>query len=419
MLKRALTIAILVGVLCSPSATGQATTCGNTKLSCLLPTAYHTNPPTFNFFNEAFGTQIGQLPLATPASGFLFTFDKLKGVYTDSQESFGPFVAERVETIGRHKLYLAFTYQRFSFSELDGNSLKNIPILFDFSVGQTLKVVTSTQNRVDAKVDQFAIFGTFGVTRRVDVSIAVPFEKISMGASATGTEYAVDNAAQASFTEFLAGSASGLGDMVVSAKGTLLQHEKFGLAVGGEFRFPTGDEQNFLGSGAFGIKPYFVVARRGKVAPHVNVGYQWNSKSSLAIDQRGEEPLPASFNYAAGADIGLTKRLTVAADWVGQIYFDAPYVSTPTTLTRTVNGKTQRFPSVVLLNGYYQVNSLATGIKANPVRHLLVSANVTIKMGEGGLRANVVPLAGISYSFSDSEFGIFHRSKQKCPCPKE
>ncbi len=417
MLRRAITVAILAGLSCSTSATAQTTTCGNTKLACLLPAAFHTNPPTFNFFNEAFGTQIGQLPLATPASGFLFTFDKIKGVYQDSQESFGPLVAERVETIGRHKLYLAFTYQRFDFSELDGNPLNNLPLLFVFSSGQTPQVVTSTHNRVDAKVDQFVTFGTFGITRRIDVSVAVPFEKVSMGASAVGTEYSTTSTAQASFREFLAGSASGVGDVVVSAKGTLLQHERLGMAVGGEFRLPTGDEQNFLGSGAFGVKPYFVVASRGKVAPHLNVGYQWNTKSTLATDQKGKETLPGSFNYAAGADIGLTKRLTVVADWVGQLYFDAPHISTPRNIASTVNNKPVSFPSVVLVNGSYQVNSLAAGIKANPVGHLLITANVTIKVGDGGLRAKVVPLVGISYSFSDLGLDIFRRSK--CACPKE
>src|SRR5260370_22751785 len=165
------------------------------------------------------------------ASGFSVTFDKSKGVYNDSQESFGPLLAERVESIGRHKLYLAFTYQRFGFSELDGNSLNNLPLLFTFPSETTPQVVTSTHNRVDAKVDQFVAFGTFGLTRRVDVSIAIPFEKVSMGASAAGTEYSTTSAAHASFTEFLAGSASGLGGVVVSAQGTLLKHESVGLAV--------------------------------------------------------------------------------------------------------------------------------------------------------------------------------------------
>src|SRR5579863_3177653 len=417
MLKFAI-VAILAGLSCATSATAQTTTCGSTKLSCLLPAAFHTNPPTFNFFNEAFGTQIGQLPLATPASGFLFTFDKLKGVYRDSQESFGPLVAERPETIGRHKLYVAFTYQRFGFSELDGNPLNNLPLLFVFSSGSIPQVVTSTHNRVDAKVDQVVAFATLGITRRIDVSVAVPFEKVSLGASAAGTEYGVTNTAKASFTEFLAGSANGVGDVVISAKGTLLQHERLGLAVGGEFRLPTGDERNFLGSGAFGVKPYFVVASRGRVGPHLNLGYQWNTKSYLATDQKGKESLPGSFNYAAGTDIGLTKRLTVVADWVGQLYFDAPHISAPRNIASAVNNQAFSFPSVVLVNGFYQINSLAAGIKANPVGHLLMTANVTVKMGGGGLRANVVPLAGISYSFSDLELGIFRRLGQKCPCPK-
>src|SRR5258708_33407191 len=132
MLKRALAVAMLAGLSCSTSATGQTTTCGNTKLACLLTAAFHTNPPTFNFLNDAFGTQIAQLPLATPASGFLFTFVKCRGLYTDSQESFGPLLAERGETIGRHKLYLAFTYQRFGFSQLERNLLNILALLLTF-----------------------------------------------------------------------------------------------------------------------------------------------------------------------------------------------------------------------------------------------------------------------------------------------
>lgn len=226
------------------------TTCGNTKLACLLPTALHTNPPTFNFFNEAFATQIGQLPLATPASGFIFTFDKQKGVYKASQESFGPLLAERVETIGRHKAYVAFTYQWFSFSDLDGNDLKHLPILFSFPTELNPQVVTQTDNRIVANVNQYVVFGTFGLSDHVDVSLAIPFERVSMGVTSIGTEYSTTTPATASFSEYLPGVASGIGDVVISGKGTVYRLEKYGFAVGGELRLPSGDEQNFLGSGA-------------------------------------------------------------------------------------------------------------------------------------------------------------------------
>jgi hypothetical protein len=255
MLNRVVKIGIVAALLSSVGALAQGS-CGSTKLICLIPTALHASSSTFSFFNEAFGTQVAQLPLATPASGFIFTFDKAAGVYTASQESFGPLQAERAETIGRHKIYLAFTYQRFNFGDIDGNDFKNLPILFYFfPSGQTTpSVVTETDNRLDTHVDQYVAFGTFGVTDRIDVSLAVPIERVAMSLSTSGTEYDTTSPATASFTEYLHGSASGVGDIVVSAKGTVLKQEKLGLAVGMEMRFASGDELNFLGSGAFGLK---------------------------------------------------------------------------------------------------------------------------------------------------------------------
>src|SRR6202020_1374031 len=76
--------------------------------------ALHTTSSNFNFFNDAFGTQIGQLPLASPASGFIYSFDK-SGVYTSSSESFGPLLAERLETIGPPKLFLALSHHKAVF----------------------------------------------------------------------------------------------------------------------------------------------------------------------------------------------------------------------------------------------------------------------------------------------------------------
>ena len=399
MFSRALKGTILASLFCTATVFAQ-TTCGNTKLACLLPTALHTNSPTFNFFNETFAIQIGQLPLATPASGFIFTFDKQNGVYKASQESFGPLLAQRMETIGRHKVYVAFTYQWFSFSNIDGNDLKHVPIVFSFPAAQGAQVVTQTDNRIDTKVHQYVAFGTFGLSDRVDISIAVPFERVSMGVTSKGTEFSTTTPATVSFTQYLAGASSGPGDIVLAGKGTLLKREKYGLAVGGELRLPSGDEQNFLGSGAVGIKPYIVAARRGKFAPHLNLSYQWNSTSALAIGQNGrEDSLPGAFGYVLGADMGLSKNFTVTADWVGQHFFDAPRISTPRSVTATVNGQPATFSSVVQINSGYNVDNLALGVKANPWHNLLLIGNVSIKLNDGGLRATIVPLVGVSYSF--------------------
>jgi hypothetical protein len=108
--------------------------------------------------------------------------------------------------------------------------------------------------------------------------------------------------------------------------------------------------------------------------------------------------LPGYFEYIGGADIGVSKRLTLAADFVGQHFFDAAQVTTP----RVVAGfsvNNQPVMSIMQANGSYNSNYLAFGLKANPWRYLVLQANIDVKVNDGGLRANVVPFFGISYSF--------------------
>lgn len=399
MLQRALRFAIVIGLFDGAIVLAQ-NTCGSTKLACLLPTALHTNPPTFNFFNQTFATQVGEVSLATPASGFIYELDKQRGINVSAQESFGPLIAERVETIGRHKVYLASTFQRFAFEELDGNSLGALPLVFTFPSASTPQVFTQTTNRIDAKLNQYVGFLTYGVSGVVDISIAVPFNRIALGVTTVGHEYSTTTSATASFNQTLAGAASGFGDVVLAGKGRLWANEKYGVAAGMELRLPTGDEQNFLGSGAVGIRPYLVLARRGKIAPHVNLAYQWNSSSSLTKDARGvQQSLPPFLGYTFGADMGLLKRVTFAADLVGKHFFDSPRITKPTSVSATVNNAAVAFSSVVPTNGGYEVESLALGLKANPWKKLLLIGNATIKLNNGGLRSTVVPLVGVSYSF--------------------
>ena len=400
--RRALSSLIPLALLCGPAVALAQTTCGNTKLACLLPTALHTNPPTFNFFNQTFATQIGQLPLATPASGFIYTRTVSGGsvVYHASQESFGPLVAERFETMGRHRIYIAFVYQRFAFDKLDGNDLGSLPIVFTFPSAQSAQVITQTTNRIDSKLNQYVVFASYGVSNSVDVSVAVPINRVSLGVSTTGKEFSTTTPATASFTQFLGGEASGFGDVVLAGKGTLRKTDRYGVAAGMELRLPSGDEQNFLGSGAVGIKPYLVVGRRGKIAPHFNLMYQWNSRSSLNRDSAGhEQNLPGYLGYTVGADMGIKPWFTLIADLVGQHYFNSPRITASIAVPEPVNGVQTSFKTITPTQGDYDLDNIAIGIKLNPWRKLLLIGNVTTTLNDGGLRSRVVPLVGASYSF--------------------
>jgi hypothetical protein len=397
MLKRALLVSALFSQFVCTAAMGQSgcTTTGESKLYCLIPTAFHTPAGEFNFFNTSFATALSQLPLATPASGIVY--EVVNGVLTESTKSFGPIMSERAETTGRHKLFVGFTYQHFAFSSIDGNNLHDVPIVFRFTTSTDV-VYTATVNHISTVVNQYAGYATYGLTNRVDVSIAVPFQRTSMGVSSTGTEYSTTSSAQASFQEYLPGVASGFGDVVLAAKGTAWYGENSALAVGAELRLPSGDALNFLGSGAVGVKPYAAWSRKGRISPHANLGYQWNSDSVLARNSAGQEQqLPTHFLYYFGADVEATKRLTIIADFLGQEFFNAPRVSSPTQVTIPNRGLS--FPSIEPFNGSYAANNLAIGAKVNPWNHLLITGNLAIRLNNGGLRANVVPLVGASYTF--------------------
>jgi hypothetical protein len=397
MLKRMLIFSILLTQFSTVTVMAQdvCSTTARTKLYCLIPTAFQTPATSFNFFNTSFATALSQLPLATPASGIIY--EVVNGVLTESTRSFGPIMSERAETTGRHKLFLGFTYQHFAFNSIDGTDLKNVPIVFTFSTPTDL-IYTATNNRISTTVNQYAAYATFGLTNRVDVSIAVPFQRVSMGVSSVGTEYSTTSSAQASFQEFIPGVASGFGDVLLAAKGTVWSGERSGVALGAELRLPSGDALNFLGSGAVGVKPYMAWSRKGKISPHVNLGYQWNGNSVLARNSAGQEQqLPTYFMYYFGADIGATKRLTIIADFLGEEFFNAPRVSSPTQVTIPNRGLS--FPSIEPFNGSYAANNLAIGAKVNPWNHLLITGNLSIRLNNGGLRANVVPLIGASYTF--------------------
>ena len=262
---------------------------------------------------------------------------------------------------------------------------------------------------LSANINQYTAVAAFGLTDRVDVALTLPFERVSLASGLTG-DVQVPPGGTSSFPiapQSASGSASGPGDLILNTKATIIKGERFRLAAGGEVRFATGDEYNLLGSGAWGIKPYVGLSRRGRFQPHANLGYQWNSFSVLYQKNGGESlRLPDSLDYSGGADFGVNKRLTIVADVVGQHFFDAPRVAAPELGSQFFADQTTPYPSalakystVTVQNSSFDVDNLAIGFKVNPFGRLLVSANVMIKLNDAGLRANFVPLVGVSYRF--------------------
>jgi outer membrane putative beta-barrel porin/alpha-amylase len=480
-MKRALLAALFSIVLTCLSAHAQSVCPSNTKsdkLACLVTQVYGisgminpVNPAASGQFSADFLTnslnpvqssiarQSALLPLASPSSGITFSWDPSAKAFITSTDSFGPILGERAETIGKYRVYLGFTYQNFHFNTIDGMSLNTLPVLLSqpddsttfpgpggmtcsatapatsanpSSFGQCgyIRDVIKTANNVDLKIHQFTTFITFGLTNRIDVSVAIPIENVRMKVTSNATIVHNDSPSrffhafppssdcpavclQKAFSDF--GTASGIADVTLRVKGTAWKGERAALALGVDVRVPTGQQFDFLGSGATGVKPFVVWSYRSRISPHALVGYEVNGSSVIggSLTTGTKDRLPSQLTYTVGADVWLTKWLTGAFDIVGQQVFQARESSLTTVhdVGQCQDSQAQQCdPTIAPLppnsyqvfsetTGTYNISNASVGFKMKPFSNLLITGNVLIKLNDGGLRSNFVPLVGLSYTF--------------------
>jgi hypothetical protein len=369
---------------------------------------------SFTPFNTAIASQLASVPLPSPASGFTYTLDSSLGVFKRSTQSFGPILSDRADTIGKHKLSFGFSFQHFNFDSIDGVDLGSVPVVFthdDAAPGGRADLVT-TANSIQLKLSQYTAFLNYGLGDRVDVSLAVPVVSVDLTATSVASIQRIgttdprthffrsangDIGSQASFTR--SGAKSGIGDLIFRLKGTVYKEGGTGLALGGEVRLPTGDEANLLGSGATGLEGFLVFSSSHKaLSPHVKVAYQWNGDSILAgnPDKNLKGDLPDQLFYEIGADLGVTKNLTLAVDFLGRRVIDGERLIPDT--FHALDG-TSTFADSRFAPGSFNVANGAVGIKFNPGGNLLIDVNVLFKLNDTGLRDKVTPLVGFEYSF--------------------
>ena len=374
----------------------------------------------FRLMNIALTSQLVSVPLPSPASGFTYKFDPSTGTFVRSTRSFGPILTDRGETIGRGRVVFGANFQLFSFDRLDGVTLTDVPAVFrhdDYRSTAGRSDVIATRNTIGASVSQFSGALTYGLTDRIDLSVAVPVvrTRISILSNATiwrvgtgtdlGVHYFANPAApggHGTFRQFTAsGEAEGIGDVVLRVKGTVMREGHRSLAVGTDVRLPSGDELNLLGAGAIGVRPFAAMsASYGAASPHVNIAYQWNGRSVLAGDAREgiKADLPDQFVYAAGTDVSVNERLSLVFDVLGQRVLQSPRLSTfdfeAVGPVSTVTLQDLRFDTAS-----FWTTSGAAGLKANLASRVLVNFNLRFAIGGHGLTDRITPLLGLEWAF--------------------
>ena len=365
----------------------------------------------FSQFSTGIARKLVSVPLPSPASSFIYEYNTA-GDLVRSQKSLGPILAERTETVGLRRTSFGFAFQRFDFSTIEGLDLAALPAVFEHDEAQAVggkADVVRTVNTIKAAVGQFTAFVTYGLTNRIDLSLAIPVVSTSISVRSVATIERLGSAnadvhyfrqsdgskgTQRIFTA--SGRSTGLGDLTVRIKSLATRVNSSALGWGVDLRIPTGDDKNLLGSGAVGLKPFAIWSSSyGVVSPHVNVGYMWNGSSPLAGSflAGDSQPLADQVSLVIGADLRLSSRVTTAFDTFGDRVITAPRLVS-STFAR--NGAV--FPTIAFMKSSFTEWSGAAGMKVVLTHELLFNANLLFKLNDAGLRSRVTALFGLGYS---------------------
>ena len=347
-----------------------------------------------NQLNRRLGTDFGVFPFNSSAGSFSFAFDADLGTFVSTTDTLGPIFSERSQPLGQGKWSVSLYSTFFKYDTFNGKSLHNLHVTakhdadtagYDPSNGVPNHRDDFELDTLDVKVDVRASVWmispavTYGVTENLDVSLLVPLVSVDLDVRSlyrlhtspattlpdphdTDPTHGAENP-----RDRKRGSATGVGDLVLGAKYRFLQNELVDLAAATLVKLPTGDADNFLGSGDTTVRPALVASRtfRGVlwekvcVTPHVNVGYEINASQ---FDR-------SSFRYTAGFDAG-TQRFTLAAELLGA-HFNA---------------------------GYERLDA-SVGAKFSFYKQWVLSGNVILPLNNTGARSDLITTLGVGLTF--------------------
>jgi hypothetical protein len=388
--------------------------------------------------NRQINSQLATFPLGSSAGGFTYRFDPALGTFTRTSESFGPSFAERAYTIGRNKFSFGTSWIATRYDSFEGRELEDPTIRFvfphnDCCPGQTLEGVPAGDRSLlnpffegdvlegvfllDLTTSTTSFFANYGVTNALEVGMVLPIASVDIDAvvdtrivrlstSAAPTIHSFDNAGQVERQFSSRGSATGLGDILLRAKYLVadLPAAGGGFSAAVDVRLPTGDEMDLLGTGALQTKIFAIgSATLGRTSPHVNIGYTISGDVSEEAEDNFVEAPPDEFNYAAGVDVALTPKLTLAGDLIGRRLFDVQRMIDEPLFFRYTAGAggpvlSQRFDGFTLREGDLDLVLGVIGAKVNFTRTLILSVSALFSLTESGLQNRVTPVIGFDYT---------------------
>lgn len=353
------------------------------------------NGSLLGFLNGAIGATLGSIPISATSSGATFRF--VNGAPVSTATSAGPIFAERAQTLGRGGLLIGVNSTRLAFNRLRGTDLDDVSFNFAHQdvAAPGLGDLGFENDYINVRpsmrltLQSTALFATYGVADRLDVGVAVPVVYASMRGTSTAQVldvagglsrlhyFGTDTLNRAfSTTARASGSYTGIGDIAVRAKASVAETDRVGVSVMADGRLPTGDADNFTGTGELAVRALGIVsARLGNFSPHLNGGYAFRS---------GETQNDAVL-LTAGFDQLLTPAITLAVDAISEFQVGTSELTLPQTIQ--FNGAPARTVAATNIEDRRDdIVNLSLGAKFVFSRITAV-ANGILPLGNGGMQA--------------------------------
>jgi hypothetical protein len=325
---------------------------------------------------------IAQTPISTSSSGFTYRLNPTLGTVERASETFGPFFVERALTSGAGQASFGITFQYASFNSLDGYDLASGDLITTANQfrdePQPFDIETLTLN-IDMRTT--TVFGSVGLSDRIDVAAAVPFVSLNMSGSRVNT-YRGTSVVQARATA----ETVGLADLALRSKFRLTPDGPANAAAAVEVRLPTGREEDLLGAGDLALRLMGIgSAEVGRTSVHGNV--------MVSTGGLGRE-----LSVAGALAHAATPRLTLVGELLARRAAGAQAIAAVVAPHPRIRGvDTMR----LMPAADTQFSTLAVaGFKWNVAGTWLLQGNVLFPLTDSGLTARYTPMISLDYSFT-------------------
>lgn len=320
-------------------------------------------------------------PIGTSSSGFVYQLNPELGTMTRVSDTFGTFFVERATTSGKGRASLGVSANATGYDRLDGLNLRDGSLITTANQFSDEPVPYDTESltlRISTKT--LTIYGSYGVTDRLEIGAAVPFVQLHVDGSRVNV-YRGETFVQASGSA----DASGMADVVARAKYRLFSGRDAAFAAAVEARLPTGNDADLLGAGSAGVRALAIFSEEtGRIGVHGNGAIGWGGAS-------GELSSAGAVTFAA------TPRVTITGELLLKRFTDLHEIIAVSEPHPTIAG----VDTLRLVPGQTTptVSSAVSGVKWNLGSTAVLSGELLWRLGSGGLTAPVTPMVSLDYLF--------------------